>query len=121
MTGLRVLVVEDDELIGMLLAEILTKAGYDVGTVEATEAGAVAAAASRRPGLMIVDIGLRNGSGFAAVEDILRAGFIPHLFISGDISEIRALKPAAVVIQKPFREVDLARAIGQALAVTPSP
>lgn len=121
MTGLRVLVVEDDDLIGMLLAEILTQAGYDVDAVEVTEAGAVAAAARRKPELMIVDIGLRNGSGFAAVEGILRAGFIPHLFISGDISEIHALKPAAVVIQKPFREGDLARAIDRALAVTPSP
>jgi DNA-binding response OmpR family regulator len=59
---------------------------------------------------MIVDAWLGNGSGVSAVEKLRRTGSVPHLFVSGDISRIGALRPGAVVIQKPFREAELARA-----------
>jgi two-component system, response regulator PdtaR len=115
MKALRVLVVEDESLIGMLLADTLGAMGYDVCAVEETKVGAVAAAARCNPDLMIVDARLRDGSGVSAVEDILRTGWVPHVFISGETSTIRALRPTAVVIQKPFRDVDLKRAIQRAL------
>ena len=111
----RVLVVEDEILIGMLLADALGAMGYDVCAIEATEAGAVAAAARCNPDLMIVDARLRDGSGVSAVEEILRTGWIPHLFVSGETSTILALRPGAIVIQKPFRDTDLHRAIQRAL------
>jgi CheY-like chemotaxis protein len=115
MKALRVLVVEDEVLIGMLLADTLSALGYDVCAIEATETGAVAAAARCRPDLMIVDARLRHGSGVSAVEAILRTGWVPHLFVSGEISTIQALRPSSIVIQKPFREMDLNRAIQRAL------
>jgi two-component system, response regulator PdtaR len=115
MTALRVLVVEDDALIGMLLAEMLEEMGHEVCAIEATEADAVTAAVRCRPDLMIVDAQLGDGSGVSAVEKIGRTGSVPHLFVSGDISRIGALRPGAVVIQKPFREAELARAIQRAL------
>lgn len=115
MKALRVLVVEDDALIGELLTEMLDGMGYDVCAMECTEADAVAAAARCEPDLMIVDVRLRDGSGVAAVEEILCAGPIPHVFVTGDTSRILALRPGAVVIPKPFREADLARAIQHAL------
>jgi FixJ family two-component response regulator len=49
------------------------------------------------------------------VEEILRVGFVPHVFVSGDISRLRTLKPGAVAMQKPFSESDLLRAIQRAL------
>jgi CheY-like chemotaxis protein len=112
---MRVLVVEDDALIGLLLAEMLTAMGYDVCAIEATEADAVNAAARCKPDLMIVDVSLSEGSGFSAVETIHRTGPIPHVFVSGDVSEIRVLWPGSNFIQKPYREADLARVIRQAL------
>ena len=115
MKALRVLVVEDDVLIGMLFADALAAMGYDVCAVEATEAGAVAAAARCNPDLMIVDARLRNGSGIAAVQEIVRNGWIPHVFVSGDTSSVQTLRPDAIVIQKPFRDMDLSRAIQRAL------
>jgi hypothetical protein len=60
---------------------------------------------------MIVDGRLRNGSGISAVDKICLAEPIPHLFLSGDVSGVRALRPDAIVVQKPFRERDLAKAI----------
>jgi two-component system, response regulator PdtaR len=115
MKALRVLVVEDDAMIGMLLADVCAGMGYDVCPIEATEAGAVGAAARYRPDLMIVDARLGDQSGVSAVEEILRTGFIPHIFISGDTSMVQALKAGAVAISKPFDESDLVRAIQRAL------
>jgi DNA-binding response OmpR family regulator len=111
MKALRVLVVEDDTMIGMVLAEMLEDMGHEVCAIEATEADAVIAAVRCRPDLMIVDAQLGDGSGVSAVEKIGRTGSIPHLFVSGDISSVKALRPGAVALQKPFHEADLARAI----------
>jgi two-component system, response regulator PdtaR len=120
MTALRILVVEDESTIAMLLAEVLVGMGHEVCAIAATETEAVAAAARSRPDLMIVDARLGDGSGVSAVEEILRAGFIPHVFVTAEASRVQALRPSAVVIQKPFREADLARAIQRALDVTPA-
>jgi two-component system, response regulator PdtaR len=37
------------------------------------------------------------------------------VFVSGETSSVHALRPRAIVIQKPFRETDLNRAIQRAL------
>jgi CheY-like chemotaxis protein len=115
MTALRVLVVEDDAVIGALLAEMLEGMGHDVCAVEATEADAVTAAARWSPDLMIVDVRLGEGSGVSAVDEIHRAGPVPHVFVSADISRLQAMRPDAAIIQKPYREADLARVIQRAL------
>lgn len=115
MKALNVLVVEDEALIGMLLADALVAMGYDVCAIVATETDAVTAAARCNPDLMIVDARLRVGSGVSAVEEILGTRWIPHVFISGETSTIRALRPGAIVLQKPFRDIDLDRAIQRAL------
>jgi CheY-like chemotaxis protein len=121
MKALRVLLIEDDAVIAMLLADMFAAMGHDVCAIEATEAGAVAAAVRCRPDLMIVDVRLGDGSGFTAVEEILRTGFVPHVFVSGDISTVRARKPGAVAIRKPFSESDLLQAIQRALVVAAVP
>jgi two-component system, response regulator PdtaR len=115
MNALRVLLVEDDALLGLLLVDVLEGMGYSVCAIEATEVAAVAAAHSCKPDLMLVDVQLAAGNGIAAVEEILKTGFVPHVFYSGDISGVQVLRPSAVAIQKPFRVPDLARAIECAL------
>jgi two-component system, response regulator PdtaR len=121
MKALSVLVVEDDSTIGLLLAETLKEMGHDVCAVESTEADAVAAAVRHRPDLMIVDVWLSDGNGVSAVDEIFRTGPIPHVFVSGDTSRIKTSRPGTVVMQKPYRASDLARAIQRALGTaTPS-
>ena len=115
MKALQILVVEDDSLIAMLLVETLAEIGHGVCGVEATENGAVVAALRCRPDLIIVDAQLREGNGVSAVDQILGTGFVPHLFISGDIKAILARRPGAVAIEKPFRESELVEAIRRAL------
>jgi CheY-like chemotaxis protein len=115
MKALQILVVEDDSLIAMLLVETLVEMGHGVCGVEATESGAVMAAHRSRPDLIIADAQLREGNGISALEEILRNGFVPHLFISGDTKEVLARRPDAVALKKPFRESELVPAIQRAL------
>ncbi len=115
MRSLRVLIVEDEVLIAMLFAEVLEGMGHTVCAMESTEANAVAAAAKFHPDLIIADAKLRNGSGIAALATILRSGHVPHMFVSGDVSGVRAARPDAIVIQKPFFASDLARAVELAM------
>jgi len=114
MKAVRILVVEDDAQIGAALAEMLALMGHEVCAIEATQVEAVKAAARCKPDLMIVDVRLGDCDGVSAVEEILRGGFIAHVFVSGDASKVRALESRAVAIQKPFRESDLVRAIQRA-------
>ncbi len=115
MSGLRVLVVEDNALIGALIGELLEYMGHDVCAIEATEPDAVAAAARCKPQLMIVDMRLGNGSGVAAVEEILRSRPVPYVFISGE--RFQACRPGAVMLRKPFHEADLVHAIDRAVSI----
>ena len=115
MNPLRILVVEDDPMIGPLLAEILEDLGHIVCAVEVDAANAVAAAARLHPDLMIVDVGLGEVSGVAAVKAILREGFVPHVFVTGDLIRNLSLGPDAVLLQKPYRGSDIVAAIARAV------
>ena len=114
--GWRILVVEDDILIQMVMGETLVSMGHEVCAVAATEEEAVQAALRSRPYLMIVDWHLGPGSGLAAVRQILRTRAIPHIFVSGDVLGVDQLSPGAVALQKPFQEPELARAIARAMS-----
>src|ERR1700722_10184281 len=100
---------------GVLLGELLKQMGYDVCVIESTEADAVTAAVRYRPDLMIVDVQLGGGNRVSAVEDILRAGPVSHVFVSGDVAGLQALRPGTVVLRKPYRVPDLALAIQRAM------
>jgi DNA-binding response OmpR family regulator len=119
LTALSVLVIEDDAMIAMLLAEMLEEIGYIVCAVAATEEDAVAHAARCKPGLMIVDEHLREGSGVSAVERILRTGPVSCVFISG--GSVHGVRPGETVLQKPFLENDLVRAIRHAVGSADTP
>ena len=115
MTPLRVLVIEDEPIIATLLAEVLTELGHVVSGIAGTEAEVIRETKRCRPDLMIVDAHLRQGSGLTAVTAVLKDGFIPHIFVSGDRLTKGLLGPEAIVLQKPFREADLVRAIARAV------
>jgi CheY-like chemotaxis protein len=119
MKPLRVLVVEDDLMIGQLLAEVLEDLGHVVAAVVIEADAAVAAARNCRPDLMIVDIKLGERSGVAAVKEILRQGFVPHVFVTGDLLRNLELDADSVLIHKPYRRADLVSAIARAVGGAP--
>lgn len=116
---LRILVVEDDPAIGMALSEMLQDMGHEVCAIETTEAGAILAARREAPDLMIVDPGLTRGSGVSAVETILTDRPVPYFFISG--GRVKGTRPGAIVLEKPFFEQGLRRAIEKCLSPLPAP
>jgi CheY-like chemotaxis protein len=117
MKSLRILIVEDDALCAMVLEEFLVGMGHEICATASTEIAAIDAADRQKPDLMIVDAGLRQGSGLSAVDQIRRLGPTPHFFLSGDAGRIRATRPDAAVLQKPFRLADLSRAINLAFEI----
>lgn len=119
--GLRIVIVEDDALIAMDLADLLIGMGHDVCAIACTEVEAVAAAIRCEPNLMIVDGKLAEGSGVSAMRQILARGFIPHLYITGDPLQILGLAQDAVVIAKPFNMQGLANGIAKARLASSSP
>jgi len=111
--SLKILVAEDDELIGELLSEMLVLMGHEVCALTTSEADTVAAANRFQPDLLIVDFRLGQGSGIEAVDVIMQTGFIPHILVSGNIARVRELRPEAVMLEKPYTRASLMVAIGR--------
>jgi two-component system, response regulator PdtaR len=121
MDRVRVLIVEDDALVVLLLAELLQDMGHEVCGIAATEAEAAACVLYDRPELMIVDGKLAAGSGVSLVEETCHgAKPIAHFFLSGDPEMIHLRIPGSLVVGKPFRRVELTNAIEAALALIAS-
>ncbi len=113
MKALRILVVEDDALIALLLAEMLKEMGHEPCGAAATEDSAVTQAASTQPDLIIMDVFLTSGGGVAAITRILQAGPVPHIMMTG--AAVARLRPGGVLLEKPFMQRDLARALQAAV------
>ncbi len=114
----EVLIIEDEPIIALDLTRLVRELGHSVTGVAATHGEAMAAARERRPGLLLADIRLADGSsGMDAASEILRLYDIPVIFITafpehlltGDRPE------PAFLITKPFREDAVKALIGQAL------
>lgn len=116
MEKLRILLMEDEALISIFLADLLEEMGYEVCGIATTETGAVEDARKHKPDLLIVDANLREGSGLNAVSIILADGFVPHIFMSADRLTNENLNPRAVILRKPFSDAALEGAIKAALA-----
>ena len=57
--------------------------------------------------VMIVDLGLREANGIAAVKEILRGEFVRHVFVTGDTVRGMPLGAGAVLLREPFRVSEL--------------
>ena len=111
-----VMVVEDEQLIAMDIADTLTKLGYDVtGTVSSAEA-CVQSAEIRRPDLVLMDIHLQGELDGIDAARMLRERFdIPVVFLSAYADErtVARVKQSAPLgyLLKPFRKSELRSAV----------
>jgi DNA-binding response OmpR family regulator len=112
--GLKIVIVEDDALMAMDLADLLIGMGHDVRAIAQTETEAVAAAIRCEPNFMIVDGILSGGSGVLAMRQILSQGFMAHLYVTGDPLRLLQLALDAVVVAKPFNMQALENGIAKA-------
>ena len=114
----EVLIIEDEPLIAMDIETLVRSLGHDVTEVARTHDEAVQAAARRRPGLVVADIQLADGSsGLEAVNDILKSFAVPVIFITAYPERLlTGERPEpAFLITKPFQPDTVKAVISQAL------
>jgi len=113
-----VLIIEDEPVIAADIEALVLDLGHRVTTVATTRTEAVKAVKAARPGLVLADIQLADGSsGIDAVNDILRGHDVPVIFITAFPERLlTGEKPEpAFMITKPFQPETVKAAIGQAL------
>ncbi|TLX55717.1 response regulator [Stutzerimonas nosocomialis] len=115
--GVRVLVVEDEGAIAMLIEDLLEELGCTVVASVARLGAACEAARSAEIDLAMLDVNLAGQLVFPVAE-ILRDRDIPFLFSTGyGASGIPSEFDGCQVLRKPFSDSDLRDKI--ALAVKP--
>ncbi|MCC7048319.1 MAG: response regulator [Alphaproteobacteria bacterium] len=116
--GGRVLIVEDDALIAMDVAESVRSWGHDVRGVAATRKAALDRFARERPNIVLSDICLAgNEDGIATAQTMLETGDATVIFITGFPERLltgQGFEPA-FVMAKPFQPAKLKAMIDQAL------
>jgi CheY-like chemotaxis protein len=113
-----VLIIEDEPLIAADIKGLVEQLGHDVTTIARTHDEAVRAAIQNRPGLVLSDIQLADGSsGIDAVNDILGAQEIPVIFVTGypELFLTGDAPEPAFLITKPFVREEVQAVISQAL------
>ena len=113
-----VLVIEDEPIIAFDIAGTVIEMGHQVIGPAATKSEAVAAAEAKRPGLILADIQLDDGSsGIDAVREILDLFDVPVIFVTAFPERLltgETTEPAFLVA-KPFEPDVLKITIAQAL------
>ena len=114
--GTRVLVVEDESLVAMMLSDMLQDLGCTVVGPVGTRNGALALVASgAQLDLALLDVNLGGETAYE-VADALAGRAVPYVFVSGyGRSGIDPQYGAAPILAKPFRPAALALAISRAL------
>lgn len=113
-----VLIIEDEPIIALDIEAMVEELGHDVTGIARTHKEAVAMVRARRPGLVLADIQLADGSsGLDAVNEILESIAVPVIFITAYPERLlTGDKPEpAFLITKPFQPEAVRAAISQAL------
>ena len=113
-----IMIIEDEPLIAMDLESLVEGLGHNVTGVARTRGEAVELAARKRPGLILADIQLADGSsGLDAVNDLLATFEVPVIFITAYPERfLTGERPEpAFLIAKPFQPANVSAVISQAL------
>ncbi len=113
-----VMIIEDEPVIAMDLRNIVENLGHSVTGVARTQRQATQLAAQKRPGLILADIQLADGSsGIDAVNQILTSFEVPVIFITAFPERLlTGERPEpAFLITKPFTPEMVKAVVSQAL------
>ena len=113
LAGLRVLVVEDEMMVSMLIEDMLTDLGCSVVGPASRLDEAVELVRTRELDCAVLDVNL-GGQPIFPLADLLRERGKPFAFATGyGDAGVRDVDKGTPVLQKPFREGDLARVLGE--------
>jgi CheY-like chemotaxis protein len=114
-SGRRILVVEDEFLIRMLLEDMLTDLGYDLVGVAGRVEEAAELAKTKDFDLAILDVNLDGHDVYPVADLIIKRG-LPFMFVTGyggrGLPEQYRERPT---LQKPFQLDELKRMLDQLL------
>ncbi|WP_398480136.1 response regulator [Tardiphaga sp.] len=113
-----VLIIEDETFIAMDIESLVKNLGHNVIGVARTHADAIALAQNKKPGLILADIQLADGSsGLDAVNELLRTFEVPVVFITAYPERfLTGERPEpAFLISKPFQPAMVSAVASQAL------
>jgi DNA-directed RNA polymerase specialized sigma24 family protein/CheY-like chemotaxis protein len=113
-----VLIIEDEPIIAMDIEHIVHTLGHNVVGIARTHNEAVGIAKKKRPGLVLADIQLADGSsGINAVNEILEGFELPVIFITAYPERLlTGERPEPTfLITKPFQPETIKAVISQAL------
>lgn len=117
-----VLIIEDEPIIANDIAALVQELGHRVVAIATTRSEAIDAVATARPGLVLADVNLADGSsGIDAINDILALFSVPVIFITAFPERLLTGERAepTFLITKPFLPETVQAAIGQALFFHP--
>ncbi|ODT57686.1 MAG: response regulator [Phenylobacterium sp. SCN 69-14] len=113
LTGLRVLVVEDEMMVSMLIEDMLEDLGCQVVGPASRLEEAIELVNSVELDCAVLDVNL-GGQPISPLADLLREKSAPFAFATGyGDAGLRDADKGSPVLQKPFREGDLARILGE--------
>jgi DNA-binding response OmpR family regulator len=113
LAGLRVLVVEDEMMVSMLIEDMLSDLGCIVVGPAARLDEALVLANSTEIDCAVLDVNL-GGQPIFPLVDVLREKGVAFAFATGyGDAGVRDVDRGSPVLQKPFREGDLARILGE--------
>ena len=115
---MRVLIVEDEALIAMDLAMLVTDLGHNVCAIAASAAAAITQAAAHDPDVVLMDIRLAHSSGIDAARELHARQALRCIFLSANLDEPTrtALLPCDPIdlVGKPVLPIVLERALEKA-------
>ena len=107
----RVLVVEDEVLVAMLIEDMLRELGCEITGLSSSLEDAVERARTATFDFAVLDVNL-NGRLSFPVAEVVRGRGLPFVFATGYGAKILAQAPFDVpVLQKPFGREELQRVI----------
>ena len=114
--GRKVLVVEDEALVAMLVEDALLDAGFGVMGPAATVEEAMALLARERPDAVVLDLNLA-GETSTPVADVLAERGIPYVIATGyGASGLPPGHQGAMVLAKPYDPAELTTMLGRICA-----
>ena len=113
-----ILIIEDEALIALDLENIIENLGHRSIGIARTRAEAIALSKTKRPGLILADIQLADGSsGLEAVNDLLDTFEVPVIFITAYPERfLTGERPEpAFLVSKPYQKSTVSALVSQAL------
>ena len=106
LSGLKILVVEDEPLIAMDLKDLLTGSGYSVVGPALTLKQGMRLIENETIDGAILDVNL-GGENVFPLADALAERSIPFVYVTGYGNLLRACSHGSPILQKPYKNQDL--------------